>query len=408
MKVFRFRDRKYLRALVGMFALLSLFPRVGQAGLYTSPFNPTDTSAGAAWSNPAGMTSLKAFTTSAGVGVMIPVWKFKTEVSEAGGGDSGQAGLTSVLPTVSLVAPLSDRFHFGLSFFSPLGGPNGLGWEFDDDWAGRYGSLQTTFASMSIAPSVAYKATDKWSFGGGVAAQWLKANLGNAIATPLGDAKVEAKDLTGWSGRFFLGTHYQVSPTTSFGLVYRSKWSPDVKGDLVVSGSSVELPRQDFTLEANLPQQVEVGVQHVFSPTWILSVSGDWEDWSQFNNLGVKFSLEDGEIQSTNIDFNFHSTFSIGASLTHVIGKSNFLEFGANYASSPVDDEDRTITLPADSALTLNAGIAHMLSESTLLSFGGAVVFSGDARVSEVNQGFAFEGSFDTNLAFILAGGIQW
>jgi long-chain fatty acid transport protein len=388
---------------------MGLFPSAVQAQLYTAPLNPTDTSAGSAWSNPAAMTSLTSLTSSAGVGVMIPNFKFETEVAEAGGGDSGQAGLTSVLPTAFMVAPITDRFRFGVSVFSPLGGPNGLGWEFDEDWAGRYGSIRTTFASISIAPSVAYKATDTWSFGGGIAAQWLKANLGNALNTPFpGDGKAELKNLTGWSGRFFVGTHYQVSPATSFGLVYRSKWSPNLKGDLVISGVSTALPVADFELEANLPQQVELGIEHAFSPVWILAVSGDWEDWSQFNNLGVRFRIEDGDIQSTNIDFKFHSAYSVGASLTHVIGTSNVLAFGAKYASSPVDDEDRTITLPADSSLTLNLGLAHLHSESTMYQIGGAVVFSGDARVSEVHQGFAFAGRFDTNVAFVLAGGIQW
>jgi long-chain fatty acid transport protein len=392
-----------------MFALLNLFTCVGQAGLYTSPFNPTDTSAGAAWSNPAGMTELQALTVSGGVGVLMPVFHFKSEVSDAGGGDGGQAGLTSVLPTVFLATPLSDRFHFGFSFFSPLGGPNGLGWEFDDDWAGRYGSLKTTFASMSIAPSVAFKATDKWSIGGGIAAQWVEANLANALSTPFpGDGRADLKDLSGWSGRWFVGTHIQASPTTSLGAVYRSKWKPNLKGDLLISGLPVTLPAIDFELDAVLPQQVEAGVQHVINPRWILAVNGDWEDWSQFRDLVARISLEDGEPKPEDIDFKFHDTYSLGASLTHVLGTSNFLEFGANYGSSPVDDEDRVIALPADSALTLNLGFAHMQSKTTMFSIGGAVVFSGDARVSEVNSGFAFAGHFDTNVAFVLAGGIQW
>ena len=98
----------------------------------------------------------------------------------------------------------------------------------------------------------------------------------------------------------------------------------------------------------------------------------------------------------------------MGASLTHVLGTSNILVFGAKYASSPVDDADRTITLPADYGITLNLGLAHLHSESTMYQLGAAVALNGDARVSEVNQGLAFAGRFDTNVAFVLAGGIQW
>lgn len=116
-----FTNTRRLCALVGVFALLSLLPRVGEAGLQTSPFNPSDnTGADSAWSNPAGMTGLQSVTSSAGVGVLFPVWKFETEVNEAGGDDGGNSGVNSVLPTFNVVVPVSDKVRLGVSIFAPL------------------------------------------------------------------------------------------------------------------------------------------------------------------------------------------------------------------------------------------------------------------------------------------------
>ncbi len=394
---------------IGVLALLSVLPRVGQAGLYTSPFNPTyNVGPESAWMNPAGMTGVKSVAVTAGVGGVIPVWNFDTKIAEAGGGDGGNSGVASVIPTFFVVTPVYDRFRLGLSVFSPVGGPDGLGWDFGDNFAGRYGSQGLTFASTAIAPSAAWQVTDKFSLGVGGAAQWLEVNLSAALRTPFpGDGKAELKDLSDWSGRFFAGTQYQVSPATLLGLVYRSSWTANVTGDRLISGLPVSLSTQPTTLDLALPQQVEFGIQHALSETWILGLTFDWTDWSHFAGIGVDLSFDNGAVKQSIFDINWHDTYSGGLSLTHIMGGgANFINFGVNYSSSPVSDANRIILLPVDEALTMSLGFAHN-TKTVTYSLGGAVAVSGDAKVDQVTQGFRFAGEFDTNLTFVLGGSVQ-
>jgi long-chain fatty acid transport protein len=388
-------------------------PQLGLAGLYTAPMNPTDnTGPESAWANPAGMSGLKTSAVTVGVGGLIPNYKWDTTVNEAGGDNGGNSGSGDVLPSVYFVTPVGDKFHFGLSYFTPLGGVNGLGWDFGDTYAGRYGSQLLTFASNSIAVSGSWQANDKWSFGVGVSEQWLNVNFSAAINTPnlSGDGQADMIDLSDWKARWFLGTHYQASPATSVGLVYRSKWTPELAGQMAFSNLHTEITTTDFKFKLPLPQQIELGIQHALSETWILGLTFDWENWTQFNNMLVGFDY-DGENppDPVQIDPNWKNTYSAGANLTKIFAKgATFLNFGFDYGSSPVTDKNRIIQLPADDSWTLSIGVAHNFSKALTGSLGGGLVFGGSSPVEQVLQGFQFAGHMRTNRVLILGGSLAW
>lgn len=392
-----------------MLALLSVLPRMGQAGLYTSPMNPTyNVGPESAYMNPAGMTGVKSTALTAGVGGVIPVAKFSTEIAGAGGDDGDDSGVASVLPSFYLVTPIGDRFRLGLSVVSPVGGPDGLGWDFGDSWAGRYGSQGVTFASTGFSLSGAWQVSDKWSLGVGGTAEWLEVNLSAAVNTPFaGDGKADFQDLSDWSGRYFVGTYYQVSPATSLGLVYRSEWDSNVSGDRVESGPGIGARTTPTTLNLVLPQQVQFGIQQALSKTWILGLTFDWTDWSAFEGIGVNVAFVNGAVEHGVFDINWHDTYSGGLSLTHIMG-ATFLNVGLTYSSSPVSDSKRIILLPMDESVTLSLGVAHNASKTLTYSLGGAVVFSGDAEVDQNSQGVRFKGDFDTNVDIVLGGSLQW
>jgi len=390
-----------------------LFATTAWAGLYTGAFNPTDnTGPESAWVNPAGMSGLKASAVTVGVGGLLPTYKWDTQVAEAGGDNGGDSGAGDVLPSVYFVTPIGDKFHFGISYFNPLGGVNGTGWDFGDTFTGRYGSQVLTFASNAIAASLSWKASDKWSVGAGVSEQWLNVNYSAAINTKNhpGDGKADFIDLSDWSTRWFLGTQYQVAPATLVGLVYRSKWTPKLTGDLVFSNLPIDVPTSGFEMDLVLPQQLELGIQHALSQTWILDLTFDWENWSQFNNMIIGLDIDGvNPPEPIQADVKWTNTYAVGANMTHVMAQGKtFLNFGVNYASSPVNDENRIIQLPVDDAWTLSLGAAHSFSKSLTGSLGGAVVLGGSAPVDKVLQGFHFVGNFRTNTVIVLGGSLAW
>lgn len=396
------------KAYLGVILVIGFLPGVVHGGLFTSVSNATyNVGPEAAWFNPAGMTGVKTTAVSAGVGGLIPVYEFDTEIAGAGGGNGGNSGVASVLPTVFAVTPVGDRFRLGFSAYAPLGGPDGFGWDFGSDFSGRYAVQSITLASMGLAASGAFKVNDQFSVGVGAAAQWLEINQSTALNTPFaGDGRAELKDLDDWDSLFYAGLLYQVTPRTSVGVVYRSEWEPSLKGDLVFSGLPITLPTVDFELDLTFPQWVQVGVQHAISESWIMSLSFDWQDWSEFNDVVVNLAFANGRGVSATADPNWHDVYSAGFTLTHVIGP-NLINASLVYFSSPVDDDDRVINLAIDESLTFSLGVAHHTKTATY-ALGAAAAFSGDAEVDQVAQGVRFAGEFDTNITVVLGGSAEW
>jgi long-chain fatty acid transport protein len=115
----------------------------------------------AALTNPAGMTGLKRDQVLAGNQALIPYQKFDSSIAEAGGNDGGNAGVLAVVPGFYAVKTLGDKFRAGFSVAGPIGG----GFDFRDNFVGRYQAYQSSINGIAFSPSVAYRIGDKLSVG---------------------------------------------------------------------------------------------------------------------------------------------------------------------------------------------------------------------------------------------------
>ena len=154
---------------------------------------------------------------------------------------------------------------------------------------------------------------------------------------------------------------------------------------------------------------MELGIQHALSETWILGLTFDWQNWTQFSGIDVQFEFINGAVKYATTDLNWHDTFSGGVSLTHIMGNgTTFVNLGLNYASSPVSDANRIFLLPVDDSWTVSLGIAHNASKNLTYSLGGTVVINGAAKVDQTSQGVRTVGQFNSNLVVVLGGSLQW
>ncbi len=206
---------------------------------------------------------------------------------------------------------------------------------------------------------------------------------------------------------FYGGLHYQFSPQTSVGVVYRSEQDIDLSGDLVFSNLPVQLPNAKFDLEWKNPQTVQVGLQHAITPAWILSVDVVWEDWSAFSENRVSASFANGLATVQTLDRNWNDSYAGGAAVTHIRG-ANVFSAGLAYASSVVDDEDRTIDLPLDESFVVSLAAARNENQNLTYGVGLSVLIIGDADVDQTAQGVRFAGDFSTNIAVAVGASVQW
>lgn len=87
----------------------------------------------------------------------------------------------------------SDRLKYGLAVY----GNFGLGLDYGDEWVGRYHFQNGALIGMNLAPTVAYKVTDKLSIGGALNMMYAYFSVEAAVNNPvpgMADGKLDVDD----------------------------------------------------------------------------------------------------------------------------------------------------------------------------------------------------------------------
>lgn len=257
--------------------------------------------------------------------------------------------------------------------------PFGMGTEYNDNWEHADHGISATILTFDFNPNVAWKATEKLSFGAGVSLQYAQADLKkrNNFANSGISAESEI-DADSWAWGFNLGMMWAPTENFRLGVSYRSKIKHDAEGDFTlknarmgntpVTGDALierarqypaesETRAQLMTLGAVLNRQSFDGYATVTAPAWamanvawdvndLLSLYGTfrWTDWSSFDELDITTNVTGVGGQVVN---KWKDTYmgSVGADLR----LTNWwtLRGGIAYETSPIDKpEYRTAIIP--------------------------------------------------------------
>ena len=370
--------------------------------------NPTNTyHADAAWTNPAGMTGLDGDSMVAGLQVVLPKMEFESSVATAGGDDGGNAGKRAVIPSFFYVKRLSERSRFGISVTAPQGG----GVDYGDNFAGRYQASKATLAAVSMAPSFAYKLSDRVSIGAGVSFIYTKFEqdimLNQAALAGPGtpDGKVKIENATDWGYQPFLGLTVQLTDRALLGLVYRAEADVELEGDLNFRNLIIPQPAaNDIDIGWDNPQWFEAGLRYQLSDDNHLFLNGGWQDWSVF---GEKNELTvDGRVAT--LDREWDDTWHAGIAFAHRAGTQPGYSVGFAYDSSPVKNEHRTFDLPVDELYKVSASYFWQAKERLDFSLGSTLYFIGDADIDVTAQGVRSAGKFDQNYVVFVGGTVRY
>lgn len=241
--------------------------------------------------------------------------------------------------------------------------PFGMGTEYNDNWEHADHGISATILTFDFNPNVAWKATEKLSFGAGVSLQYAQADLKirqNLVNIVSAESEIDADS---WAWGFNLGMMW--SPTENFrmGVSYRSKIRHDAEGDFTLknaklaNGDPVNGEQLPPALGALLNMQSFDGYATVTAPAWamanvawdvneLLSLYGTfrWTDWSSFDELEITTNVPTLQGKVVN---KWKDTYmgSVGADLR----LTNWwtLRGGIAYETSPIDKpEYRTAIIP--------------------------------------------------------------
>lgn len=376
--------------------------------------------------NPAGLSRLAGSQAMAGVHLLLPSARFSNEGSThltgqpLRGGAGGDAGRTVLVPDVYFSRRVNDRFSVGIGVFSPFG----LNTTYDSGWVGRYHAIKSDITSVNVNPSVAWRVTDKISVGAGISAQYLKAELSNAIdfgtifaglgaagaAPQMNDGSVTFEG-DSWSWGYNVGILYEFSDDTRVGAAYRSRVDHSLKGHAHFSGVPSSNPTGRFVdtairSDVTLPDSLSVSIRHAFSKEVAVMADITWTDWSTIDELRIRFDNPAESDAVTTLKWEDTFRYSVGA--LYMPGAWTF-RMGAAYEESPVAKAGyRSPRVPDSDRIWLATGIGYRISDALSIDVGYAHLFFGDAEIRKGATGEdqfrgGLSGSYDNSVDIVAA-----
>jgi len=348
--------------------------------------------ASTAFTNPAGMTRIKGDDTVLGAQLLYGDVKFSPndntqQTAPAVLGSDNGGNPIGWVPGGSAfyVHSVSDDVKLGIG----VAGNFGLAEKFNDGWVGRYYVQESTLMGLTIMPSVAWRASDKLSFGVGLNAMYgiLDTKLAiNNVAAAAPDGQLELKDNTwGYGGN--LSMLYEPSPDTRLGATYTSQIKLDFKATPQISGTGTPLETllsnsPQLELGMYVPQAVMTSMVHQLDPKWTMLGNLGWQDWSKFGEVEVTAGSSGTNTSQSKFKDTWHAAF--GARYQY----SDPWQFsgGIAYDSSMVSDADRSIALPVGATWSFGAGAHQQVSKTFDVSYSYELKWAGDLPVDN-NRG---------------------
>ena len=339
--------------------------------------------------NPAGMTYLPENQVVISAHAARPVVNFNNDGSHTtsgpatSGGDGGDGGSWAFIPNIYFEKTITPDVRLGIGLSSLFG----LKTEYDKDWVGRYQAIKSDLKTISMNPSIAFKANDHISLGFGVSAMRAEAELTNAVdfgtltKVPSlfqkrdGLASIKGND---WGFGWNAGTIWQVSEGTRIGLSYRSQIHQRLDGTVSFSNvpgklaSNPAFARSGITAKLVTPDSLNLSIFHKLNNQW--DISGDivWTGWSTFKNLSV---VRDNGKNVASIPQNWENAIRVAAGAAYQFSDALKLRAGIAYDESPVLDKFRNPRIPDSDRIWLSLGSSYKITPTSNINFAYTHIF---------------------------------
>lgn len=359
--------------------------------------------------------------------------------TSTGNGAAGRFLDPAFVPHLYYARPINSTLDFGVGITVPFGAKVA----YDENWTGRYNIVDTELKTLDINPSIAWKSASGLSLGGGISGQWMqghlyrKVNYGAAalmaatnpaipgnlqpaaiaavmpmFANPAYDGTIDIEGQS-WAMGFNLGALYEWSPSTRLGLAYRSSvhhrlqgkadWTVAHVSDGIASalgpvvgnttaqgigaGTQAALasayPDSDASVKIDTPESASLSFYTEPASAWALMADITWTAHSRFQEMRIDF--ESVTPDSVTVE---HWTdtwrYAIGGSWQ---ANDRWLwKAGVAYEESPVNDQNRTASLPDSNRTWLSLGLRYQHAPNSTLDLAWSYIRLADGSISHTDD----------------------
>jgi long-chain fatty acid transport protein len=311
---------------------------------------------------------------------------------------------STFVPTFYYARPLTDRLGFGV-YLTGMSTSD----DYDDDGPQRFKVEDYKLGFAAAVPSLAYRLSDQWSLGAGLAINYSFYELNTAIylgeGQPEGSLDLDADDI---NLSYVLGVLYEHSPRTRLGLTYNAERDPELSGTPDARGVPdpiKQLLEQEITLHTTFPQTLVGGLYHEFESGSSATLDLLWTEFSEFGFSEI--SVRDNSVEVNEQDFD--NTWGASVGYNRVLDDRWTVKVGGLYFDSPVSNKNRTVAWRLDSVWGLGVGAERRFSDRRILGFNLNYLDIGEAPLlTDDGAGGTLVGKFSHRYGVLLDVTFRW
>ena len=357
--------------------------------------------------NPAGIANLPGGQAQAGTNLFL----LNGHVNNNGttsllgtpvGGGSADLQATIMSPYAFATYQLNPRLTAGFALDTQIG----LSTHYPDGWFGRYFALNSDLETLDLNPNLAFKVTDAVAVGAGIVGRYTKARLTHAIdlggigfanripgSIPEAQDGIARLDANDWGVGYKLGADWHITPSTEFGIGFRSEVETKIDGTAkftlsppgavlsAVTGTLVNTPASTTVKD---PATLNLSLSHAYNSALTVYADFDWVQWSAFKGLTVTYT---NPLQGqTNLPGSWRDTWKAAVGGEYKVTPTVALRAGTAFESSPIrDSAHRTPLLPDGDRIWLSGGVGWQVLPNLQVNLGYAHVFVHSGGIFEVD-----------------------
>lgn len=321
---------------------------------------------------------------------------YRSAFRERGSPDTHHTAF-QISPPIGLYAtfgPKASWWKAGLAVYTPFGG--GVDW--GNEWPGRFSLNHLSMRAFYIQPTLSFKLTDQFSFGGGFVYNIGTVDLGRSIEAFHPDGRPSSANLsgTGTGMGYNLGIHYNLKDEFAISINYRSKVVTKLEdGDAVfdVPGAIADrFPNTTFSAELPLPSSLNVGVTFPASSKVDFALDASFINYSIYRELTFEYGSD--AIATTRSEKKYENAFSGKAGVNYQVNDRLALRTGAAYIRTPVRPNYVYPETPDNDRFMLTGGLTYDLSPKWELN--AAYAFQHIFARQATNRETQLSGSYKT------------
>ncbi len=261
----------------------------------------------------------------------------------------------------------------------------------------RYNLTRIYTRTLDVAPSVAVRLNDQWSFGIGPDFHYFSVQSKSHVRTegpfPFGTEGDSISRFTGnrWNYGAHAGLLFRLNDATRIGLNYRTKIVMKLHGysDFAFDGGQ-SFESNSFQLTIPLPPVTTLSAYHDITPRWAMMGTIAYDQWSvlrQYVATGYITPVSPTTATTTTVvsTQDLYNTFDFSVGTHYVLNDKWMLRGSVKYEPTPTISKYRALNFPDGQKLGFQIGSRYHFNKKMALDLLYGHVFTRMAHINDVN-----------------------